>query len=165
VRTLAYRIPMTFPAWDVARGVIVSGPPLPDRRRTYARPAATATEIGPASLLSHDELQAAQRARDVAQIDACNRFELELLERVTRHYLDAGTELVIAFTGIPDGLHHAFWAFHDPGSPVHEPGAPAALRTIIERWYAEIDSAIGRLSAACDERTAVIVSLRRLAGW
>src|SRR5262249_59279085 len=39
-----------------------------------------------------------------------------------RHYLDAGTELVIAFTGIPDGLHHAFWAFHDPGSPVQEPG-------------------------------------------
>jgi len=157
VRTLAYRIPMTFPAWDVARGVIVSGPPLPDRRRTYARPATSATEIGPASLLSHDELQAAQRARDVAQIDACNRFELELLERVTRRYLDAGTELVISFTGIPDGLHHAFWAFHDPGSPVHEPGAPAALRTIIERWYAEIDTAIGRLSAACDERTAVIV--------
>src|SRR5262249_58667713 len=80
-----------------------------------------------------------------------------LRDPAPRRYLDAGTELVISFTGIPDGLHHAFWAFHDPGSPVHEPGAPAALRTIIERWYAEIDTAIGRLSAACDERTAVVV--------
>src|SRR5439155_3387536 len=33
VRSLAYRIPMTYPAWDVPNGVLVSGPPLPDRRR------------------------------------------------------------------------------------------------------------------------------------
>ena len=33
VRSLAYRIPMTYPPWDVPNGVVVSGPPLPDRRR------------------------------------------------------------------------------------------------------------------------------------
>jgi predicted AlkP superfamily phosphohydrolase/phosphomutase len=157
LRTLAYRVPMTYPAWEVPRGVVVSGPPVPDRRRAYAAPASAETEIGPASLLSHDELEAAKRARDVAQIDACNRFELDLLERTTARHLDAGTELVIAFTGIPDGLHHAFWAFHDPTSPVHEPAAAQELRDIVARWYAEIDAVVGRLVARCDASTAVIV--------
>src|SRR5205823_4656106 len=157
VRSLAYRIPMTYPPWDVPNGVLVAGPPLPDRRRAYVRPAGVEAEIGAASPLSHDELSAAKRARDVAQIDACNRYELDLLERMVARHLAAGTELVIGFTGIPDGLHHAFWAFHDPTSPVHEPDAPAALRSIITRWYAEIDATLGRILAACDEDTAVIV--------
>jgi len=157
LRSLAFRIPMTYPAWDVPNGVVVSGPPLPDRRRAYARPLAVEAELGPASPLSHDELSAAKRARDVGQIDACNRFELDLLERTVSRYLAVGTELVIGFTGIPDGLHHAFWAFHDPRSPLHEPDAPAPLRTLIERWYVEIDAAIGRILAAVGDDTAVIV--------
>lgn len=157
VRSLSYRVPMTYPAWEIPGTVLVSGPPLPDRRRTYASPASVEAEIGPSSPLSHDELAAAKRARHVARIDACNRFELDLLERTTRRYFDAGYELIVSFTGIPDGLHHAFWGVHDPRSPVHEPDAPEALRTIIERWYVEIDAAIGRILAGCDERTAVIV--------
>jgi predicted AlkP superfamily phosphohydrolase/phosphomutase len=156
-RTLAYRIPMTYPAWDVPGGVVVSGPPLPDRRRSYARPVTVETELGSASLLSHDELSAAKRARDVARIDACNRHELDLLERTTRRHLDARTDLIVSFTGIPDGLQHAFWGFHDPRSPVYERDAPESLRTIIDRWYGEIDATIGRLLARCDEDTAVIV--------
>ncbi len=156
-RFLAYRIPMTFPAWEVPNGVVVSGPPVPDRRRAYARPAAVEAEIGPASTLSHDELAAAQAARDVATLDACNRYELELLERTARRWLERGTELVIAFTGIPDGLHHGFWAYHDPSYPLHDPSAPPELRSIIERWYVEIDAAIGRLVAGLDDDTAVIV--------
>jgi len=157
VRTLAYRVPMTYPAWDVPGGVVVSGPPVPDRRRAYARPTAVEAELGTVSPLTHDELNAAKRNRDVAAVDRCNRFELDLLERTTRRYLEAGTDLLVVFTGIPDGLHHNFWAFHDPTSPLHEPDAPAALKTLITRWYEEIDAAIGRLVAGLDERTAVIV--------
>ena len=75
---------------------------------------------------------------------------LESRDRLSRHPRRVASRLL----GLPR-----------PGLAGTRAGAPAALRTIIERWYAEIDSAIGRLSAACDERTAVIVSLRRLAGW
>jgi predicted AlkP superfamily phosphohydrolase/phosphomutase len=156
-RTLAYRVPMTFPPWDIPRGVVVAGPPLPDRRRAYTRPADVEAEIGPASPFSHDELNAAKRALDVAAVERCNRFELDLLERTVARYVAAGTELVVAFTGIPDGLHHSFWAFHDPTSPLHDPDAPPALRTIITRWYEEIDAAIGRLVARLGPDTAVIV--------
>src|SRR5207253_3930786 len=157
LRALAYRIPMTYPAWNVPNGVVVSGPPVPDRRRAYAAPAHIEAEIGTASPLSHDELETAKRARDVERIDACNRFELDLLERTMARYIAAGTELVIGFTGIPDGLHHSFWGLHDARSPVHEPDASPALRTIVERWYEEIDATIGRILRGCDDDTAVIV--------
>jgi predicted AlkP superfamily phosphohydrolase/phosphomutase len=156
-RTLAYRIPMTFPPWEIPGTVVVSGPPVPDRRRAYARPASVEAELGPTSPLSHDELNAAKRSRNVAAVDACNRFELDLLERTVRDHLERGTELVIAFTGIPDGLHHNFWAFHDPASPLHEADAPAELKGIITRWYQEIDATIGRLTADLDADTAVVV--------
>ena len=157
IRQLAYRVPMTFPAWDVPNAIVVSGPPVPDRRRAYARPVAVEAELGTVSPLSHDELNTAKRNRDVDAVDGCNRFELDLLERVARDHLGRGTELMVLFTGIPDGLHHNFWAFHDPDSPLHEPDAPANLRTLITRWYVEIDAAIGRLLADLDDDTAVMV--------
>ncbi len=157
IRTLAYRVPMTYPAWDIPNGVLVSGPPLPDRRRAYARPAAVEAEIGPVSPLSHDEQEAAKRAHDVARMDACNQFELGVLERTTTRYLGAGYELVIAFTGIADTLHHYFWGFHDPTSPVHDPAAPEPLRSMIARTYEAVDRVIGRVVEHCDEDTAVVV--------
>src|SRR5438094_941207 len=157
VRTLSYRIPMTYPPWDVPNGVVVSGFPLPDRRRTYVRPVEAEAELGPASPLSYDQTAAAMKSLDVAALEASNRGELEGLERAVGRWVARGFELVIGFTGIPDTLHHAFWAFHDPRSPLHDPAAPPALRTVIERAYVEIDGVIGRLTRGLDDDTAVIV--------
>src|SRR5439155_593151 len=81
VRTLSYRIPMTYPPWDVPNGVVVSGFPLPDRRRTYVRPVEAEAELGPASPLSYDQTAAAMKSLDVAALEASNRVELEGLER------------------------------------------------------------------------------------
>ena len=156
-RVLAYRIPMTFPPWEIPNGVVVSGPPVPDRCKPYVRPASAAAEFGPLSTLSHDELAAVKKALDVNAIDACNRYEVDLLEHTVRRYLAGPMQVMVAFTGIPDALHHGFWAYHDPSSPLHEPNAAAALRTIIERWYVEIDAMIGRILASVDDDTAVIV--------
>ncbi len=157
VRSLSYRVPMTFPAWDVPNGVMVSGFPLPDRRKTYARPVEVEAEVGAGSPLSYDEMAAAKKALDVEAIDRANRHELDALERTTARYLERGTDLIVSFTGIPDTLHHGFWAFHDPRSPLHDSSAAPALRTIIERWYATIDAAMGRLIAGLDDDTAVVV--------
>ena len=128
IRTLSYRIPMTYPPWDIPNGVVVSGFPLPDRRQTYVRPAEAAAELGPASPLSYDETAAAMKTLDVATLEASNRVELEGLERAVGRYLARGFELVIGFTGIPDTLHHGFWAFHDAASPLHDPAAPRSTR-------------------------------------
>src|SRR5207249_4430531 len=82
-------------------------------------------ELGPASPLSYDQTAAAMKALDVAALEASNRVELEGLERAVGRWVARGFELVIGFTGIPDTLHHAFWAFHDPRSPLHDPAAVA----------------------------------------
>ncbi|MFN8545936.1 MAG: alkaline phosphatase family protein [Candidatus Binatia bacterium] len=157
VRSLAYRVPMTFPPWDVRNGVVIAGPPVPDRQRPYARPRTVEAEIGRMASLSTDEVNRAKENRDVAAVDAGNRFELDLLERVTRRYLANGTDLVIAFTGIADTLHHYFWAFHDPTFPTHEPGAPEPLRTVITRAYEAIDATLGRILEGLDPAVAVMI--------
>src|SRR5262245_16360785 len=156
-KVVAYRVPMTFPPWEIPNGVVVSGPPVPDRRRAYARPRSVEAEIGDMASLSTEEVNRAKQSRDVQAVDEGNRFELELLERVTRRFLSDGSDLVVVFTGIADTLHHYFWAFHDPTFPTHDPAAPEALRTIITRGYEAIDATLGRMLADVDPGVAVMV--------
>ncbi len=155
-RILAYRIPLTYPAWPV-NGLLISGPPTPDRKRAYAAPADAASELPPMTLLSHDELARAKRAGDVAAIDACNAYELKVMDQITRRAIDDGTDVIVTFTGIPDGLHHSFWHLHDPRSPLHDPAASQHDQSVIRRWYAEIDRMIAGWLAGLGEEWAVIV--------
>ena len=155
-RILAYRIPLTYPAWPI-NGLLVSGPPTPDRKRAYAAPAERATDLPPMTLLSHDELARAKKAGDIAAIDACNAYELKVMDEVTRRAIDDGTDVIVTFTGIPDGLHHSFWHLHDPQSPLHDPAASAHDRAVIKRWYAEIDHMIAGWLAGLGDEWAVIV--------
>lgn len=155
-RILAYRIPLTYPAWPV-NGLLVAGPPTPDRKRAYAAPADREHELPPMTLLSHDELARAKRAGDIATIDACNAYELKVMDQVTRRAIDDGTDVIVTFTGIPDGLHHSFWHLHDPASPIHDPAASAHDRSVIRRWYVEIDRMIAGWLAGLGDEWAVIV--------
>jgi predicted AlkP superfamily phosphohydrolase/phosphomutase len=155
-RLLAYRIPLTYPAWPI-NGLLVSGPPTPDRKRAYATPAERAGDLPAMTLLSHDELARAKKAGDIAAIDACNAYELEVMDRITRQAIDDGTDLIVTFTGIPDGLHHSFWHLHDPASPLHDPSASAHDRSVIRRWYAAIDRMIGGWLAGLGDEWVVIV--------
>lgn len=155
-RILAYRIPLTYPAWPI-NGLLVSGPPTPDRKKAYAAPADQAASLPAMTLLSHDELARAKKASDIAAIDACNAHELKVMDEVTRRAFADGTELIVSFTGIPDGLHHSFWHLHDPASPLHDPAASAHDKNVIKRWYVEIDRMIGRWLADLGDEWAVIV--------
>jgi predicted AlkP superfamily phosphohydrolase/phosphomutase len=155
-RILAYRIPLTYPAWPI-NGLLVSGPPTPDRKKAYGAPAEAAAALPPMTLLSHDELARAKKAGDIAAIDACNAYELKVMDEITRRAIDDGTDLIVTFTGIPDGLHHSFWHLHDPTSPLHDPAASARDKEVIKRWYAEIDRMIGGWLAGLGDDWAVIV--------
>ena len=155
-RILAYRIPLTYPAWSI-NGLLVSGPPTPDRKRAYAMPAERAAELPEMTLLSHDELARAKKAGDIAAIDACNAYELKVMDEVTRRAIDDGTDVIVTFTGIPDGLHHSFWHLHDSSSPLHDVSASAHDKDVIRRWYCEIDRMIGGWLAGLGDEWAVIV--------
>jgi predicted AlkP superfamily phosphohydrolase/phosphomutase len=155
-RILSYRLPITYPPWPI-NGVLVSGQPVPDRLRAYASPPEVAATLPPLSVLSHDELVRAKKAGDIAAIDRCNAYELEVMDQITRRAIADGTDLIVTLTGIPDGLHHSFWHLHDPRSPLHDPRASEHDRSIIRRWYVEIDRMVGRWLQSLGEEWAVIV--------
>ena len=155
-RILAYRLPLTYPPWPV-NGLLVSGPPTPDRRRAYAAPADEAAKLPAMTILSYDELARAKRTADISAIDACNAYELKVMDEVTRRAIGDGTDIIVTLTGIPDGLHHSFWYLHDPASPLHDPQASEHDRSLIRRWYVEIDRMIGGWLASLGEDWAVIV--------
>jgi predicted AlkP superfamily phosphohydrolase/phosphomutase len=54
-----------------------------------------------------------------------------------------------------DRLHHAYWKYFDRGHPDYQPGNP--FENVAEEYYAELDSAIGRLIALTDEHTAILI--------
>ena len=155
-RILSYRLPITYPPWPL-NGVLVSGQPVPDRTRAYVTPAEEATRLPALSLLSHDELTRVKKAGDLAALERCNAYELQVMDQITRRAIGDGTDLIVTLTGIPDGLHHSFWHLHDPASPLHDPTASAHDRSIIRRWYVEIDHMISGWLASLGDEWAVIV--------
>jgi predicted AlkP superfamily phosphohydrolase/phosphomutase len=52
---------------------------------------------------------------------------------------------------------HQLWALHDPAHPEHDPAAASALGDPLRDVYAALDAAIGRVLAAVDEGTTVLV--------
>jgi predicted AlkP superfamily phosphohydrolase/phosphomutase len=155
-RILCYRLPITYPPWPL-NGILVSGQPVPDRKRGYAAPAEAAASLPPMSTLSHDELARAKRDGDIGAIDACNAYELKVMDEITRRAIADGSDLIVTLTGIPDGLHHSFWHLHDPASPLHDATAPPGHLSLIRRWYAAIDRMVGDWCAVLGEEWAVMV--------
>jgi predicted AlkP superfamily phosphohydrolase/phosphomutase len=54
-----------------------------------------------------------------------------------------------------DRMHHAFWRFHDPDHPRHEPDH--RYRDAIRNYYLYLDEEIGELLERFDEETTVFV--------
>ena len=52
---------------------------------------------------------------------------------------------------------HQLWHFHDPGSPSHDPGAPADLQMGLRSVYEEIDRGVGALLNASSSDTTILV--------
>lgn len=155
-RILSYRVPLTYPPWPI-NGILVSGPPTPDRKKVYCEPADFARRFEAFTTLSHDELERAQKANRIEAIEDGSRLELEVMYEATREAIARGDDLVIAFTGIIDALHHRFWRFHDPGHPLYDPRAPELNRTAIRRWYEHVDTLVGRVLADLSPEWTVFV--------
>ncbi|MCI4351582.1 MAG: alkaline phosphatase family protein [Thermoplasmata archaeon] len=54
-----------------------------------------------------------------------------------------------------DRLHHAYWKYFDPAHPEFDPENPYA--EVARRYYAAVDTGIGRLLGQIDERTRVLI--------
>ncbi len=155
-RVFSYRVPLTYPPWPI-NGVLVSGPPTPDRKKVYSEPREFGKRFDAMTTLSHDELERAQKQNRIEAIEDGSRFELEIMYQATHEAIERGDDLIISFTGIIDALHHRFWRHHDPSHPLHDPAAPELNKTAIRRWYEHVDTLVGRVMADLPPEWTVLV--------
>ena len=76
--------------------------------------------------------------------------------KLARHLIKTKTwELFVMVEMGADRLHHAFWRFWDTSHRKHEPDSP--FSDTIRRYYATLDTELGRLLELVDENTTVLI--------
>ena len=136
-----------------------SGGVLPDAAtraatRTPTRPSSATRSSGVVGDYQVDVATSAADDRDriLAEIFAMTEQHFT----VARHLLDTRPWDFFMMVEIgPDRLHHAFWRYHDPAHPRHEPGH--RLRTSSTTTTSYLDDEIGELLERFDDDTVVIV--------
>lgn len=69
--------------------------------------------------------------------------------------LDEG--LLYCLFDTPDRLQHMFWRFREPDHPANRAGAPKEFASAIDDMYRHCDQIVGRVLAAVDKDTLLIV--------
>ncbi len=154
-RTLAFRVPMTYPAWPI-NGAMIAGFPTPDPRTTYSEPAEVGQRIGPLV-----EMNAMKSMVSSVKDQAAN-FDF---------YLQRSTDAIVELLGetdydffcyvnsVTDWIAHKFWRFSDVEAPAYEPYPVDGGGTLLESFYEKVDDSLGRiLDAAPDDALVLILS-------
>lgn len=149
---LAFRVPMTYPAWPV-NGVMVSGFPTPDPRVTYSEPPEIGERIGPLTKLSPG---AALVASVEAQVDNFDYHEKRAADAVLGLLTEHDPDLVCYVDSVTDWMAHKFWRYSDPAAPGYEPRATPD-GTLVEHFYEQADASLGDILGASGEDTLTIV--------
>jgi predicted AlkP superfamily phosphohydrolase/phosphomutase len=152
LRVLAFRVPMTYPAWPV-NGVMVSGFPTPDPRVTYSEPPEVGKLVGPLTKLSPG---AALVAGVDAQVDNLDYHERRAADAVVRLLSDHDPDLLCYVDSVTDWMAHKFWRYSDPAAPDYEPRA-TSNGTLVEHFYEQADSSLGEILDASPQDALTIV--------
>ena len=152
LETIAFRVPMTYPAWPI-NGVMVSGFPTPDPRTNFSHPPELGSNMDPLVKLAP---VASMMAGIEDQID---NFEY-YIERSTKAILDLmearRPDFFCYVNSITDWIAHKFWRFSDPAAPGYEPH-PMPDGTLLEHFYDRVDESVGRILEAADDDAFVLV--------
>ncbi len=149
-------VPQTYPPRPV-NGYLVSCFLTPTIQKQYTHPASLGDEI-------RGWLNGADYMVDVPQFRTDDKDFLlkqiyDMTERrftVVKHMLKEKPWDFFMFVEMgTDRIHHAFWKYHDPLHPKHEPGNKY-LQSIRE-YYHYVDRGIGEMLALLPEETVVIV--------
>ncbi|MBA3653833.1 MAG: alkaline phosphatase family protein [Actinobacteria bacterium] len=152
-RVLAFRVPMTYPAWPV-NGTMISGFPTPDPRTTYSEPPGVGARIGPLVQMNAMRSMVSSVADQAANFD----FYLERSTDAIVELLAAGdVDFFCYVNSVTDWIAHKFWRFSDPDAPAYEPYAVAGGGTLIESFYEKVDDSLGRILAAAPDDALVVV--------
>ena len=147
-RVAVIGMPPGYPPPTV-NGVYVSDLLTPDGAADFVSPGALVPEVRAAAGGDY-RFDVTFRAEDR------DRVEREIFEMTRRRFAVArhlwGKErwdLFAVHEIGPDRIHHAFWKYFDHAHPKHVPGSP--FDSIADRYYALLDSEIGRLLESVPE--------------
>jgi len=152
-RVLAFRVPMTYPAWPV-NGTMIAGFPTPDPRTTYSEPPEVGAAIGPLVQMNAMRSMVSSVADQAANFD----FYLERSTEVIVEQLRAGDiDFFCYVNSVTDWIAHKFWRFSDPDAPAYEPYAVDGGSTLVESFYEKVDDSLGRILDAAPDGALVVV--------
>ncbi|MCA9607426.1 MAG: alkaline phosphatase family protein [Myxococcales bacterium] len=150
--------PGTWPPEPLANGVFVSGWDSPvafEADRSFVHPPslhdAMTARFGPMRFDDVDELAAGKPGWH-QRLPGLLTERVEHKTELARWLLGREAwDLFAFYFGESDTAAHHLWAFHDPRSPRHRPGAPFALANV----YRALDRAVARLVAEAGEDVEV----------
>jgi predicted AlkP superfamily phosphohydrolase/phosphomutase len=152
-RVLAFRVPMTYPAWPV-NGTMVAGFPTPDPRTTYSEPPEVGVRIGPLVQMNAMRSMVSSVDDQVANFDFYLRRSTDVLVEL----LGAGdVDFFCYVNSVTDWIAHKFWRFSDPEAPAYEPYPVDGGSTLIESFYEKVDDSLGQILAAAPAGALVMV--------
>jgi predicted AlkP superfamily phosphohydrolase/phosphomutase len=150
---LAFRVPMTYPAWPI-NGTMIAGFPTPDPRTTYSEPAEVGERIGPLVQMN------AMRSMVSSVDDQAANFDF-YLKRSTDVIVDmlkpGDVDFFCYVNSVTDWIAHKFWRFSDKDAPAHEPHPVDGGSTLVESFYEKVDDSLGRILAAAPDDALVLV--------
>lgn len=153
-KSVVLGVPLTYPPKPFP-GWMVSSFLTPNLNTQWCFPPRLKREIAQVAsdyLIDVPNFRTERRAeleRDLLQMmDA--RFKL------ARHLLKTKAwDLFVMVEMGTDRLHHAFWRFWDTSHRQHEPDSP--FSETMRRYYATLDTELGRLLELVDENTTVLI--------
>ncbi|MCP4361668.1 MAG: sulfatase-like hydrolase/transferase [Chloroflexi bacterium] len=150
-------VPVTYPPLPV-NGFLISGLLTPPTTQNFTYPEDL-----------HEELQANvgqyrvfpqemyRSGNEAAYLDDLHHT-LETRFQATSYLLqNKPWDLFAVVFGATDWVMHAFWKYHDPTHPYHDPEAAKQYGNAIRSIYEHIDKALAELLELVDENTSVII--------
>ncbi|NJL82461.1 MAG: phosphodiesterase [Chloroflexaceae bacterium] len=154
-KVVVVNVPGTYPP-QLVNGALVSGCLTPDTTTQFTHPPSLGEQVAAwveryrfdvENFRSHDKNRI---LKDI--YDLCNQTFTLALNLQAKYDPDF---LMLVELGL-DRVHHAFWKYMDSRHPLHEPGSP--LANVIYDYYCHLDRSLGKLLAACEDATVLVVS-------
>lgn len=151
-RVVAFRVPMTYPAWSI-NGTMIAGFPTPDPRTTYSEPKEVGERIGPLVQLSAMRSMVASVADQAANFDYYLRRSTDAIVSLLR---EEPVDFFCYVNSVTDWIAHKFWRFSDPLAPAHETYDYEGT-TLLESFYEKVDESLGQILDAAPDGALVVV--------
>lgn len=153
-RSILIGVPLTYPP-PVIDGIVVADFMTPTNADDLTFPRHIADEINAVDgpyVTDVRDYRTDDRAGLLTRLKAMTHQRFAVARKLmTTHPWDLFTVIEMG----ADRLHHAFWRYHDPQHPLHEPDSP--FRDTMREYYALLDCELGATLREVPEDALVLV--------